>query len=138
MSNSESSARASREVGAGRRGTLDGYFLADGPGLREDPRHKPGRALEPTTILGAVLFLRFGYAVGNVGMVGGLLIVLIGHLVTLPTALALSEIATNRKVEGGGEYFIISRSFGRSIGGTIGIGLYVSQAISIAFYMIAR
>ena len=90
-----------------------------------------------STILGAVLFLRFGYAVGNVGMVGVLLIVLIGHLVTLPTALALSEIATNRKVEGGGEYFIISRSFGRSIGGTIGIGLYVSQAISIAFYMIA-
>jgi len=39
-------------------------------------------------------------------------IVLIGHLVTIPTAMALAEIATNQKVEGGGEYFIISRSFG--------------------------
>ena len=90
-----------------------------------------------STILGAILFLRFGYAVGHVGMVGALMIVLIGHLVTLPTALAVSEIATNRKVEGGGAYFIISRSFGRTIGASIGISLYISQAISISFYMIA-
>ncbi|MEO8196626.1 MAG: amino acid permease [Thermoanaerobaculia bacterium] len=90
-----------------------------------------------STILGAILFLRFGYAVGHVGMVGALVIVLIGHLVTLPTALAVSEIATNRRVEGGGAYFIISRSFGRTIGASIGIALYVSQAISISFYMIA-
>src|SRR5690606_24669570 len=46
-------------------------------------------------------------------------------------------IATNRRVEGGGEYFIISRSFGRTIGGTIGISLFISQAISIAFYTAA-
>ena len=90
-----------------------------------------------STILGAVLFLRFGYAVAHAGMVGALMIVLLGHLVTVPTALAISEIATNRRVEGGGEYFIISRSFGRTIGATIGIGLYLSQAISVAFYMIA-
>ena len=51
--------------------------------------------------------------------------------------LALAEIATNRKVEGGGEYFIISRSFGTTIGGVIGISLYLSQAISVAFYIIA-
>lgn len=90
-----------------------------------------------STILGAVLFLRFGYAVAHVGMVGAFLIVLLGHMVTLPTALAISEIATNRRVEGGGEYFIISRSFGRTVGATIGIGLFLSQAISVAFYMIA-
>ena len=90
-----------------------------------------------STILGAILFLRFGYAVGHVGMFGALTIVLIGHMVTLPTALAVSEIATNRRVEGGGAYFIISRSFGRTIGASIGIALYLSQAISISFYMIA-
>ena len=55
----------------------------------------------------------------------------------MPTALAIAEIATNRRVEGGGEYFIISRSFGTTIGGAIGISLYMSQAISVAFYMIA-
>jgi len=66
-----------------------------------------------------------------------LLIILIGHAITIPTALAIAEIATNLKVEGGGEYFIISRSFGPMVGGTIGISLYFSQAISVAFYMIA-
>ncbi len=90
-----------------------------------------------STILGAILFLRFGYAVGHVGVLGAISIVLLGHLVTVPTALAISEIATNRRVEGGGEYFIISRSFGTTIGGAIGISLYLSQAISVAFYMIA-
>lgn len=90
-----------------------------------------------STILGAILFLRFGYAVGTIGFWGVIGIILLGHLVTIPTALAISEIATNKRVEGGGEYFIISRSFGLNIGATIGIALYMSQAISVAFYIIA-
>lgn len=90
-----------------------------------------------STILGAILFLRFGYAVGTVGFWGVAMIILLGHLITIPTALAISEIATNKRVEGGGEYFIISRSFGLNIGATIGIALYLSQSISVAFYVIA-
>lgn len=90
-----------------------------------------------STILGAVMFLRFGFSVGSVGFAGTVLIVIIGHLVTIPTAMALAEIATNQKVEGGGEYFIISRSFGINIGAAIGVALYLSQAISVAFYIIA-
>ncbi len=90
-----------------------------------------------STILGAILFLRFGFAVGTVGFWGAILIILLGHMVTIPTALAISEIATNKRVEGGGEYFIISRSFGINIGATIGIALFMSQAISVAFYVIA-
>ena len=90
-----------------------------------------------STILGAILFLRFGYAVGNVGLLKSLAIIALGHLVTIPTVLAVSEVATNRRVAGGGAYYIVSRSFGTSIGGTIGVALYISQAISIAFYMVA-
>ncbi len=90
-----------------------------------------------STILGAILFLRFAYAVGTVGFFGALFLIILGHMVTIPTALALSEIATNKRVEGGGEYFIVSRSFGLNIGATIGITLYLSQAISVAFYVIA-
>jgi amino acid transporter len=90
-----------------------------------------------STILGAIMFLRFGYAVGSVGFYGTLGIIVIGHLVTIPTAMALAEIATNQKVEGGGEYYIISRSFNLVIGAAIGIALYFSQAISVAFYVIA-
>ncbi|MBT6764874.1 MAG: amino acid permease, partial [Prolixibacteraceae bacterium] len=90
-----------------------------------------------STILGAILFLRFGFAIGTLGFWGVILIILLGHLVAIPTALAISEIATNKRVEGGGEYFIISRSFGMNIGATIGIALFMSQAISVAFYVIA-
>ncbi|NOY36472.1 MAG: amino acid permease [Chlorobi bacterium] len=90
-----------------------------------------------STILGAILFLRFGFATGVLGFTGVVLVILLGHSVTIPTALAISEIATNEKVEGGGEYFIISRSFGLNIGGTIGFALFFSQAISVAFYIIA-
>lgn len=90
-----------------------------------------------STILGAILFLRFGWAVGQVGFFGVLGIIALGHIVTIPTAFAVAEIATNQRVEGGGAYYIISRSFGLNIGGAIGIALYFSQAISVAFYVIA-
>jgi amino acid transporter len=90
-----------------------------------------------STILGAILFLRFGFAVGTLGFWGVLLLIITGHALTIPTAFALSELATNKRVEGGGEYFVISRSFGLNIGATIGIALYLSQAISVAFYIIA-
>lgn len=90
-----------------------------------------------STILGAILFLRFGYAVANIGLTGSLLLILLGHAITIPTGLAIAEIATNLKVKGGGEYYIVSRSFGSSIGGAIGIALAISQTISVAFYMIA-
>ena len=83
------------------------------------------------------MFLRFGFAVGQVGFLGVVAIILIGNAVTIPTAMAIAEIATNQKVEGGGEYYIISRSFGLVIGSTIGIALYLSQAISVAFYVMA-
>ena len=86
-----------------------------------------------STILGAILFLRFGFAVGMLGFWGAIFIILLGHLITIPTALAISELATNTRVEGGGEYFIISRSFGLKIGTTIGVALYLSQTVGVAF-----
>ena len=51
-----------------------------------------------STILGAILYLRFGYAVAHTGFMGAIAIIIIGHLVTIPTAMAVAEIATNRKV----------------------------------------
>ena len=90
-----------------------------------------------STILGAILFLRFGYAVGHLGFIGVIGIIFLGHMVTIPTAMAVAEIATNQKVQGGGAYYIISRSFGMNIGASIGIALFLSQAISVAFYVIA-
>ena len=120
-----------------------GQQLGSGHGGDQDIQHGHGFGTAPvflasiSTILGAILFLRFGYAVAHVGLWGALMVVMLGHLVTIPTVLAVSEIATNRRVAGGGAYYIVSRSFGASIGGTIGIALYISQAISVAFYIVA-
>ena len=90
-----------------------------------------------SAILGAILFLRLGVATGTLGLFGALIIIAVGHLITIPTALAVSELATNTRVEGGGVYFIISRSFGLKIGATIGFALFLSQTISVAFYIVA-
>ncbi len=66
-----------------------------------------------------------------------MLVITVGHMVTIPTAMAISEIATNQRVEGGGEYYIISRSFGIIIGAAIGVALFLARAVSVAFYLIA-
>ncbi len=97
----------------------------------------PVFCLTISTLLGAVMLLRFGYVVAHVGLLAGLGMIILGHLATIPTALALSEIATNQKVEGGGEYFIISRSFGVITGASIGMVLYMAQAGLVAIYVIS-
>jgi amino acid transporter len=88
------------------------------------------------TILGIILFLRMGEVTGNAGLWGALAIVLLANSISLLTGLSLSAIATNMTVRAGGNYYIISRSLGLEIGGAIGIPLFLSQAISVAFYII--
>ena len=88
------------------------------------------------TILGLILFLRMEFVTGQAGLFGALIIVVMGNLISLLTGLSLSAIATNMTVRAGGNYYIISRSLGLEIGGAIGIPLYLSQAISVAFYII--
>ncbi|MGB7342785.1 MAG: amino acid permease [Pirellulaceae bacterium] len=88
------------------------------------------------TILGVIMFLRFGSVVGQAGVWAALLIVLASKLITLLTTLSLSAIATNTKVEGGGAYFLISRSLGPEFGGAIGLLFFAAQALSVAMYVI--
>ena len=73
------------------------------------------------TILGVIMFLRFGQVVGESGIINAVIIVLAAKLITILTALSVSAIATNTRVEGGGAYFLISRSLGVEFGGAIGI-----------------
>ena len=88
------------------------------------------------TILGVILFLRAGWVVGNAGILGAVLVIVVSHLISLSTGLSLSAIATSMDVKAGGNYYMISRTLGLEIGGSIGIPLYLSQALSIAFYII--
>jgi len=88
------------------------------------------------TILGVIMFLRFGHVVGQSGVWRVVAIVLVAKTITVLTTLSLSAIATNTRVEGGGAYFLISRSLGVEFGGAIGIVFFLAQAISVAMYII--
>ena len=86
------------------------------------------------TILGLVMYLRFGWVVGNVGLYKTITIVLLASSITFITGLSASAISTNIKVGIGGEYFMISRSLGLEPGGAIGIPLYLCRTLSVTFY----
>ena len=104
---------------AGRFGTFQGVFTPN-----------------VLTILGIILFLRTGWVVGQAGLWGALAIIAIANGISFMTGLSLSAIATSMDVKAGGNYYLISRSLGLEVGGAIGIPLYLSQAISVAFYVI--
>ncbi|MEE9403354.1 MAG: amino acid permease [Algisphaera sp.] len=87
------------------------------------------------TILGVIMFLRFGDVVGNAGVINTLLIVLVAKAITTLTTLSLSAIATNTRTKGGGAYFLISRSLGVEFGGAIGMVFFLAQAISVSMYV---
>lgn len=107
------------DSGSGRLGTFGGVFT---PSL--------------LTILGLVLFLRLGFVAGNVGLVRMLVILALATSVSILTTMSMAAMATNLRVRGGGVYFLISRSLGPAFGGAIGVVLYLSIAVSVAFYSI--
>lgn len=86
------------------------------------------------TILGVIMYLRFGWMVGKVGVWTALIIVTVATSITFITSLSVSAIATNMQVGVGGEYFLISRSLGLEIGGAIGVPLFLARAVSVTLY----
>ena len=88
------------------------------------------------TILGVIMYLRFGWVVGNVGLIRTLVIVTICTSITALTALSMASIATDRRVRTGGAYYMISRSLGVETGGAVGIPVYFALAFSVALYTI--
>ena len=87
------------------------------------------------TIFGVIMYLRFGWVLGNVGLFGTLMIVTMATAITFLTGLSISAMATNMKVGGGGAYYIISRSLGLEAGAAIGLPLFFARAIGVAFYI---
>lgn len=88
------------------------------------------------TILGVIMFLRFGEVVGQSGLWNALFIIFCAKLITTLTALSLSAVATNVRMKGGGAYFLISRSLGPEFGSVIAFVFFLAQAVSVAMYII--
>jgi len=88
------------------------------------------------TILGVIMYLRMGWVVGNAGLAWSIGIIIFAHLISITTGLSISSIATDKKVGAGGVYYVLSRSLGLPMGGSLGITLFVATAFSIALYMV--
>jgi amino acid transporter len=107
------------ESAKGRFGTFAGVFTPD-----------------VLTILGVIMYLRLGWVVGNAGLLGAVLIILIAKSITICTGLSMSSITTNIKIGAGGAYSIISKSLGLEAGGSVGIPFYISQTLAAALYIV--
>jgi amino acid transporter len=88
------------------------------------------------TILGVIMYLRLGYVVGEAGFYAALALIIIAHIISVSTGLSLSSIATDKKIKTGGVYYMLSRSLGLAMGGSIGITLFLGTALSIALYIV--
>jgi len=88
------------------------------------------------TILGVIMYLRLGWVAGVAGIGGVIAIILLAHLISVTTGLSISSIATDKKIKAGGIYYILSRSLGLPMGGSIGITLFVGTALSISLYIV--
>jgi amino acid transporter len=119
MQDHDSDMRPHKELSTGTLGTFTGVFT---PSI--------------LTILGIILFMRLGYVVGSAGLLQALVIIAMANSISVLTTFSLSAIATNFRVRGGGDYYLISRTLGVEFGGAIGAVLFLAQSVSIAFYAI--
>ena len=87
------------------------------------------------TILGVIMYMRLGWVVGNSGLFGTIAIIFIAHVIAVTTGLSVSSVATDKKIGAGGIYYVLSRSMGIPIGGSIGIAIFVGTAFSISLYL---
>ncbi|MEM1135920.1 MAG: amino acid permease [Bacteroidota bacterium] len=88
------------------------------------------------TILGVIMYLRLPMIIGEAGLWTTIGIIFIAHIISATTGLSVSSIATDKKVAAGGTYYMISRSLGLSIGGTLGLALFVGLSFSVSLYLI--
>ncbi|RKP29187.1 hypothetical protein METBISCDRAFT_19230 [Metschnikowia bicuspidata] len=98
---------------APKLGTFDGVFL-------------------PTSlnVLSILMFLRFGFIIGQMGVAGTMLLLVISYLIDILTVLSISAISSNGTVRCGGAYYMILRSLGPEFGVAIGIIFLVGQVLN--------
>lgn len=104
--------KAQKKSGS-KLGTFDGVFL-------------------PVTlnVLSILMFLRFGFIIGQMGILGTIFLLILSYSIDALTTLSVSAISTNGTVKGGGAYYMISRSLGPEFGGAIGIIFVIGQILN--------
>ena len=88
------------------------------------------------SILGIVLYSRFGWMTGQAGIAGTLLVLVACTMASFLTCLSMCAIATNGKIPAGGSYYMIARALGPAFGGSVGVLYYLGLTSSAAVYLV--
>ena len=91
-------------------------------------------AIGTGTMIGAGIFILPGLAVANAGP-GAIIAFLLGGLISIATAISMSELATGMPVAGG-SYYYISRTMGAAFGAVIGLGSWLALIFKGTFALI--
>lgn len=109
----KSSSKPKQQASASKLGTFSGVFV-------------------PTSlnVLSILMFIRFGFILGQTGLLGMLGLLVAAYIINLVTTFSISAVASNGTVRGGGAYYLISRSLGAEFGGSIGIVSYLGFVLN--------
>uniref|UniRef100_A0A7N8XP61 Solute carrier family 12 member 3 n=1 Tax=Mastacembelus armatus TaxID=205130 RepID=A0A7N8XP61_9TELE len=103
-----------------------------GIGMSNKKFSKQRFSIKASVIIAVMILLNLYVSMSGMTWV----IILLSSCITGITGLSTSAIATNGKVKGGGTYFLISRSLGPELGGSIGLIFAFANAVAVAMHTV--